>query len=60
MTHTRHVKGGDNEVADALSQNFVNAAMPTLQVEFAALAVTQCEGDELKCLLSGTTASNLE
>lgn len=62
-TDIRHVKGGDNEVADALSRNpvnAINAIMPTLQVDFPALAAAQREDDELKHLLTATTALNLE
>lgn len=59
-TDIRHVKGGDNEVADALSRNPVNAITPILPVDFPALAAAQREDDELKHLLTATTALNLE
>ncbi|XP_037521495.1 uncharacterized protein LOC119398750 [Rhipicephalus sanguineus] len=59
-TDIRHVKGGDNEVADALSRNPLNAITPTLPVDFPALAAVQREDDELKHLLTATTALNLE
>ncbi|KAL3246976.1 hypothetical protein MRX96_057328 [Rhipicephalus microplus] len=58
-TDMRHVKGGDNEVEDGLSRNPGNRAMPTLQIDFPALAAAQREG-ELKHLLTMTTALNVE